>query len=423
MKQEERSRTVDILSIYVPAFFIFLGMGIISPILAIYAESFQVTYELVSLAISMYAVGRFVADIPVGMLADRIGRKPLMIMGTVILAITSFLNATAVNFWEFLLYRLMEGVGSAMWITSRMTLLADILKPEERGRILSYFSSFMLIGSAAGPTVGGFAAAFWNLRAPFYLYSILGVVSLILTVVFIRESKVARERHSDESSFSFVIVKRILGNRSFTMASLATFTMFFLMAGVRDMMIPLYASNILGLGEAAIGTVISYATIINLILTIPIGYMIDYYGRKSVILKSLYVTTVASFLFPFAYDYLTISLAAVVLGIGSSGSQQAPQAMATDVTIHEPHGLSMGLYRLFGDIGAIIGPVILGSIADRYGLSMPFYFMAALIFINACLVLFFAKETFQRKKANGGEVGSSETQTPLKKTGAAPSKP
>jgi MFS family permease len=62
--------------------FIFLGMGIVSPILAIYAETFNVTYALVSFAISMYAIGRLFADIPVGVLADRYGRKPMMIGGT-----------------------------------------------------------------------------------------------------------------------------------------------------------------------------------------------------------------------------------------------------------------------------------------------------------------------------------------------------
>jgi len=53
---------------------------------------------------------------------------------------------------------------------------------------------------------------------------------------------------------------------------------------------------------------------------------------------------------------------------------------------------------------------------------MPFYFISALIFMNACLVLFFAKETFQRKKVNSGEVESGETQTPLKESGSAVSK-
>ena len=394
----DRSKTNDILSIYVPAFFIFLGMGIVSPILAIYARSFQVSFALVSLAISMYAVGRLIADVPVGLLSDRVGRRPMMIAGTIILAVMSFLNATATDFWMFLFFRLMQGIGSSMWINARQTLLADILKPEERGRVLGYFQTFQLIGSAAGPTVGGFAAAFWDLRAPFYFYAFLGVISLVLTVILVHDPVSVKERGGDSLHFSLQIVKRIISIRSFMMACLATFSMTFLTAGVRDMIIPLYADNVIGLGEVEIGTVISYTTILNLIMAIPVGYMIDYYGRKSVILKSLYITAAASFLFSFTYDYWSMSLVAVLLGVGTSGSQQAPLAMATDVTINEPRGLSIGVYRLFADIGFVIGPIILGFVADNYGLKVPFYLMAAILFVNAVLILLFAKETYSKRE-------------------------
>jgi multidrug resistance protein len=408
---ETRSRTAEILSIYIPAFFIFLGMGIVSPILALYASTFNVSFAEVSLAISMYAIGRFLADIPVGIMADHVGRKPLMIIGTIILASTSFLNASADVFWQFLVYRFLEGVGSSMWVTSRMALLADILKPEERGRVLSYFSSFMLIGSAAGPTVGGFVTVMWNIRAPFYIYTVVGLISLVLTIIFIRETKGGHTSHTGESAFSSKVVLRIVKNKNFLMASVATFTMFFLTAGVRDMIIPLYSSNILGLDEAAIGTILSCATVMNLILTIPIGYMIDSYGRKSVILKSLYVTSAACLAFSFTNSYWTMALTAVLMGIGTSGAQQAPQAMATDVTINEPHGLSMGIYRVFGDVGFIVGPTMLGFIADNFGLRVPFYFMTALLFINAMLILLVAQETFAKKlkeaspSENGEKVG------------------
>ncbi len=396
MAEDARSRTADILSIYIPAFFIFLGMGIVSPILAIYAETFNVTYALVSFAISMYAIGRFMADIPVGVAADHYGRKPLMIAGTLLLAICSFLNATAVEFWQFLLYRLLEGVGAAMWITSRQALLADILRPEERGRILGYFQTFMLIGSAAGPTVGGLVATTWGIRWPFYIYTFVSIISLALTFIFIKETKITHTVHGSNSppGFSLTAAKKILGKRNFIMAAVATFTMFFLTAGIRDMIIPLYGVNVVSLDEASIGYILSFATVVNLTLTIPIGYMIDSQGRKPVILKSLFVTSGACLVFSFTNNFWFMALAAVILGVGTSGAQQAPQAMATDVTIDDPHGLSMGLYRVFGDIGFIVGPTLLGFIADHYGLTMPFYFMAALLFINALLILKFATETF-----------------------------
>jgi len=402
----DRSLTSDILSIYVPSFFIFLGMSIVSPILPIYAESFNVDYTMVSLAISIYALGRLIVDLPVGVIADKFGRRPLMIFGTLILTICSFLNASAPNFAIFLLYRFIEGVGSAMWMTSRTTLLADILKPHERGRVMSYFQSFMLIGSAAGPTVGGIIAVRWGIQAPFYFYALAGGISLALTIFLVKEPDNSQNRHHEGSHFSIPVIKRLLTNRSYMMACLATLTAFFLMTGIRSTIIPLYANTELKLGEEQIGLVLSAATVMNLLMTVPIGYGLDYYGRKPIIVVSIILAALACSLFPFTTSFLTIVVASVVLGIGTSGAQQAPLAMASDATINEPHGLSMGVYRFFGDMGYVIGPIILGLIADRYGLKLPFFFMTGLMLISGLLVFFLAKETFSRR------IGEKPIQTP-----------
>jgi len=394
----ERSLRMDVISIYVPSFFLFVGMSIVSPILPLYAESFNVSYTMVSLAISSYAFGRFMADIPSGWLADRWGRRPLMIWGTVILSVMAFMNARATTFVEFLLYRLIQGVGSAMWMTSRTTLLADVLKPEERGRIMGYFQTFQLLGSSAGPVIGGYVATMWGLNSTFYFYGLLGLVSLVITYLWIHEPEgVTRKRH--ETAFDWPTAKRLLSNRSFSLACLATFAIFFMRTGIRSTMIPLYADSELGLNETEIGAVISYSTIMNLILAVPMGHAIDYYGRKPAIVKSLLITMFAALAFPYTSDYFTLSLAALLLGIGTSGAGQAPLALATDATIDEPRGISMGLYRLFGDIGFVVGPIILGVIADNMGLRAPFYFTSVLLLVSTVLIQVFAVETYS-KRAN-----------------------
>ena len=296
-----------------------------------------------SLAISAYAFGRLLADLPVGFIADHFGRKPLMMIGILLLTATAFLNALARNFWEFLIYRLLQGIGSSMWMTSRTTLLADILKPEERGKIMSYFQAFMLLGSSAGPTIGGYFSTNWGINSPFYLYSFTGLISLIITALLIHEP----QRHSiglgSERVHRFIpqTIKRLLSNRSYSMACLATFTVFFMRTGIRGTMIPLYANSVLGFDEVTIGSIITYATVMNLIMTIPVGYAIDHFGRKPPIISSLLITAISSLLFPSTSNYIQISLATLLLGIGTSGAGQAPLALATDATMNEPHGLSM----------------------------------------------------------------------------------
>jgi multidrug resistance protein len=388
---------MDILSIYVPSFFIFLGMSIVSPILPLYAKSYNVSYTLVSLAISAYAFGRFLADIPTGILADKYGRRPIMIIGTLLLTVMALLNAWSGSFAEFLLYRLIQGIGSAMWMTSRSTLLADILKPEERGRVMGYFQTFMLLGSSAGPVVGGYVASLYGIKSTFYFYALTGFISLIITYLLIKEPEGTSHR-SEHLSFDMETAKRIMRNRSFSLACLATFTVFFMRTGIRGTMIPLYANGVLGLDEISIGAVISYATIMNLILTIPMGHITDYFGRKPAIVLSLFFTAISALVFPFTTNYHTLSIAAILLGIGTSGAGQAPLALATDATYNEPRGLCQGLYRLFGDIGFMVGPIILGLISDNYGLRAPFFFMTGMILTSAILIQLFAVETYSARK-------------------------
>jgi DHA1 family multidrug resistance protein-like MFS transporter len=401
---DKRSVMRDVLSIYIPSFFNMIGMSIVSPILSIYSKSFGVSYAVASLAISMNAFGRFVADVPVGVAADRWGRRPMMLAGTLIITVMALANANAPNFAWFLVFRFLQGVGSSMWMTTRQTLLADILRPEERGRIMGYFQAFMLLGSSAGPTVGGWVASVYGLSAPFYFYAVTGLMTTVLTYFLIFEPK-GSVVHSKGHSFSFNDALRLLRNSTYAMACLATFTVFFQRSGIRTNMVPLFGANVLGLDEAAIGTIISYSTLTNLIVTVPMGYAIDLLGRKPVIAFNMIIMAVADIAFVFSNGYWGMSIAAAVLGIASAGAGQAPLALATDASYNERRGLAMGVYRLIGDVGSMLGPVLLSAIADYSDLRAPFYVMAGILVINALMVAIFAKEVISTKLGKGTGFG------------------
>ena len=409
--QGKRSVVKDILSIYVPAFFIMTGMSVVSPILSIYAKSFGVDYVLAALAISIFAFGRLFADLPVGMLGDRIGRRPVLLIGVLIIAATAFLNAYATSFWEFLLYRLLEGVGSAMFLTMRVTMLQDILKPEERGRILGYFQAFMLIGSSSGPTIGGLTAQYWGLQAPFLVYCAGSLICLVLAYFLIPETGRAhspsKNQSKQETVFSWEAIKRLFGNLTYLTACIATFTTFLERQGIRVTLIPLYSSVELNLNSAEIGYVTSCAMFTNLLVVIPVGHALDRLGRKKVLVPFLAGLAIVSIAFPFTRDFVQIALVCVFLGACESGTAQSPLTMASDATMNEPHGVAMALYRVFGDAGYVVGPIMVGALSDMYGLRIPFYAVAALIFVSTALIQIFAKETLVKKKKS--EPPSGET--------------
>jgi multidrug resistance protein len=394
----KRTVAMDVLSIYVPSFFNSVGMSIVSPILPIYAKSFEVSFAIASLAITVYAFGRFIADIPVGVAADRLGRRPIMLAGCIITTAMAVANANAPNFASFLVFRFLQGVGSSMWITSRATLLADILKPEERGRIMGYFQAFMLIGQSAGPSFGGWIATIYGLTAPFYFYAATGLITTILTFFLIFEPKgLVKIGGEGRHLFSPREAWGLLRNQTYAMACFAIFTVTFQRSGIRSNMIPLYAIEEQGMNEMAVGTILSYATLANLLVTIPMGYAIDLLGRKPVIIWNMVLMAGANLLFVYAKDYWGMSLAAVVLGLASAGAGQAPQALAVDAASSERRGLAMGVYRLANDVGSMLGPVVLSSIADYTDLRTPFYVMSGVLLFNALMLAIFAKEIIKTR--------------------------
>ena len=216
----------------------------------------------------------------------------------------------------------------------------------------------------------------------------------------------------DLHAFSFKDASRLLRNSTYAMACLATFTVFFQRSGIRTNMISLYGADVLGLDEVAIGTIISYSTLTNLLLTVPMGYAIDLLGRKPVIVFNMFIMAVANVAFVYAGSYWGMAAAAAVLGIASAGAGQAPLALATDASYNERRGLAMGVYRLIGDVGSMLGPIVLSAIADYTDLRTPFFVMSGILVLSAVMVGVIAKEVIATRLGKGTGLGGPRAEDP-----------
>ncbi len=179
----------------------------------------------------------------------------------------------------------------------------------------------------------------------------------------------------------------------FTVACFTTLANALQRQGTRGTLIPLYGSVVLKLNLADVGFALTFATFSNLCITIPIGYALDKLRRKAVLVPSLALTSITVFAFTLTGNFTQLVFACICLGVSQGIGGQAPLTMASGSTMNEPHGASMGLFRVFTDVGFIIGPLIVGAITDLFGMVMAFYVMAALTLMNLIQVQVFAKET------------------------------
>src|SRR3989442_11834632 len=154
-----------------------LGFGSVVPVLPLYARSFGVSQAAIGLAIAVYGLGRFLVAVPVGQLADRLGRRPALALGGLVTAAGNFLCAYAPDYVTFVAARFVAGAGAAFVLTAGQIVLADITTPAVRGRAMAIYQGTFLFAVGIGPFPGGVLAERFGLRAPFVAYAVTGGVA------------------------------------------------------------------------------------------------------------------------------------------------------------------------------------------------------------------------------------------------------
>ena len=397
---------------------VMMGHGIISPILPLFAQTFGVGAALAGLSISIFGFARLITNLPAGLISDRYGRRILLVGGPVVVCVSSILSGLAPDFWTLIAFRFIAGVGSAMYMTGAMVMLADITTPGNRGRVMSLYQGSILIGVSLGPAVGGGVAELFGVRAPFHVVGVLAGLGAVWSFVrmpanpdqiTLGDSETygveAESPYDDDydDSFSpsrgtFSVVRALLARPEFALVCVLNMSIFLTRTGGRLTIVPLIAEEEIGLSFGELGAIFTMMTVLNLMMLLPVGTILDRYGRKSVILPSALMMGAGLCLFAVSTQVSTFVLAAIILGIGSGILGPAPAAYAADVAPEQARGLAMGLFRTFGDIGFVLGPVGLGLLADLAGFTFALVFDAVLLVAFALMFVLFARETIVRRR-------------------------
>jgi MFS family permease len=389
-------RLLVILNLSLVSGLVILGISIISPVLPQYALSFSIPVALVGWAISAFALARVVMDIPAGFLADRFGRKRNMVFGLILIILSSIAAGTANNYAWLISARIVQGIGSALYVTSSTTWVAQVSIGEARGRYMSLYSGLIFAGASFGPTIGGYSAAHFGLRAPFFAYAVFALIGLIATLPL---KETADSSQATPSKMRMKDVRSVFLNGPFLLVNCSVLALFFLRAGVRSTLVPLYASLNLGLSEDKIGILLTVAAAVTALCTFPSGWLSDKVGRKKPIMACLFLSGIAALLIPLQESLAGLMGIMAFYGL-ATGLQGSIAAWPADVAPKDKLGTSMGVYRVMGDIGMFLGPITVTYVADYTGQAtvtfMPFLVPALLCFVVGVLMIW-AKDPAAKK--------------------------
>lgn len=388
-----------------------IGFGIITPVLPAYARTFGLGAGAIGLVIGIYGFARFLANVPAGQLAERRGRRPVLIIGTIITAVAAALMATAGSLPQLLAYRLLAGLGAATVITGGQIMVGDLATPENRGRMMSTYQGFFLFGVTAGPVAGGFLADWFSLRASFIAYAAFAAAAAVMAMLLIRETRPdypsapARNEadvDTSEPERNRDAVRRTVFSAGFILVSAVSLTQFIGRTGALFTVVPLLGTEVLHLSASDIGIAFSLVNILNIGTVYFSGWFADRYGRKPVIAPATLVAGLGMAMFAFSGSQTMFMLSAAMWGLGAGISGPAPTAYVADLAPGKSRPQVFGYFRSVSDAGYIIGPIALGWITSQFGYHFPLLLTAGMIVMSGVLFWVFAPETHpgQSRKQN-----------------------
>ncbi len=385
------------LPIFLPTLLLSFGQGAVFPILPLYAKSFNVSFSLIGLAVAMHEVGVLIADVPAGILLDRIGRKLSMLIGAVVLGLSMLGIGFAHSFFELIVYQLIGGIGGALWTVARYTYMTDAIPLTARGRSLALFGGINRAGTFLGPAVGGYLGTHYGLRSPFFLFSTIMAFNFLLSLLFIvRRNLQSATIHHTLYWNRFVHVLRS-NYRALATAGSAHICAQALRTG-RAIIVPLYGSEIIGLDIQAVGLILSISSFVDMSMFPLAGFIMDRFGRRYAVVPCFFIFGLGMAIVPFTGSFATLLVATIVMGFGNGLGSGTMMTLGADLAPSEGTGEFLGVWRLIGDAGAVTGPLVVGNIAEVWGLATSAFVLAGIGYAGVAIFLWLVPETLRRDK-------------------------
>lgn len=371
------------------SFLVAIGFGLIIPAIPIFAKTFGVTNTLIGLIISSFAIMRFVSGLFSGKLVDRFGERLVLGSGLLMVSVFTLAAGLAQTYGQLLFFRTAGGLGSSMFSVSAGALLLRVVGDDQRGRAQSLYNGGFIAGGVAGPAFGGALLAI-SPRAPFFIYTGLLVIAGTVSLIFLHEKRLGSSSKSVDKDGPALTIREALKIRPYLYSLFLAFLGSWIFFGMRSSILPLYAIDDLGVSTAVVGLSFTLALIAQGAVMVRAGKYSDKNGRRPVILIGFAITLLSLILLTLSTNVTFYLISMLVLGLGA-GFATSAGAIVGDV-IKGKSGKVYAFWQMAGDAGMMVGPLLLGVVADLFTYRTA-VLVSALVFSLAILIAIRIPET------------------------------
>ncbi len=375
-----------------------LGASIANVALPTISEALSAPFHTVQWVVTGYLIALTVSVVMGGRLGDRFGLKRMLLAGLALFVAASLLCGVAPTLGALVAARVLQGAAAAFLTTLSIALVQQTAGAGRTGRAMGLIGTMSALGTALGPTLGGFLIPVTGWQGVFLVMVPLGVLGLMLTQVFLPDEagqpKLPRIALGD--IFADGLMPRLVSNLLVAAVMMAT-----LVIG------PFYLGIALGLGTAKVGLVMSVGPVIAIFCGIPAGRLVDGFGSRRVILIGLLLLMAGAFslaALPVRFGVLGYVMANAILTPGYQLFLAANNTAVMESVTRDRRGVVSGLLGLSRNLGLVLGASGLGAVfalaigtgaietaspsAITYGMQCVFALAGLLILAATCLVLY-----------------------------------
>lgn len=397
-----------VLPFYLPSILSFLGIGMVLPLLALFARHVGASVAMAGLIVGLFGLGSLLSNIPAGLLMTRFGERRVLIAATVLETIfAAMLGFARAPLFLAIFVFLLGGTHSVYYVT-RIAFFRTIVPGEYRGRALALIGGSNRLGQFIGPIAGGLIAEVFGFRYLFWIFALLLSLSLVFLVRWVpRIDPTHPPGDHDRAGFdgidltgahrhwltrTIVILRE--NRRVFSTAALAI-VILQVQRTARQVIIPLLGDAI-GLSVSSIGLIFGLMFLLELLLFYPAGVVMDRIGRKATAVPCLLLFVVSFALLPFVTGFGTMLAVALVAGVGNGMGSGINMTLSTDFAPAIQPGEFIGVWRFIVDAGTAGGPVLVGAVAGSLSLGGAAVAVAALGLAGALVMATLVPEPLKR---------------------------
>ena len=376
-----------LIVLFVIAFVDTIGAALVVPILPFYATRYGASAFLVGLLVSSFSVAQL-ASAPVwGRLSDKYGRRPAILAGLTISALSYIVFAFATSWQVLLISRLVQGLGGGT-IGVVSAYVADASPPDQRTKAIGWLTTVTSLGWLSGAALGSVLVTIGGERTPGLFTASVSLLVAAFASQYLVESRTMR------TSGTMKVPPRVRTGREAIVQVLAhggdpasrliwiysvAIGAFYGTAAV----MPLLLADRLGITEKTIGYVVMYFAGLGVIIRAGIlGRMVDWLGEPRLSRAGIVLLAAGLALGGFGRSHAVLFTSFTLMPIGTAFLFPSVTGMLSQIVPATERGLYLGVQQTFGGIARVAFPVLAGAMMDRFGRGTPYVISAALVLLT-----------------------------------------